>query len=133
MNPSDAKRRADQIVGKRVDKLGRAAGLEILRRVIRRNPVDTGHSRGNWNVKVGGPDTRVVDGRTESVALAAGSATIQAFKMSDGQPLHVTNAVPYIIPLEEGWSKQAPQGMARLTVAEMKPVVERIAETLNRG
>lgn len=133
MNARDAERRADRIVDARVDKLGRAAGMEVLRRVMRRTPVDTGHARGNWNARVGQADTSVMDGRTEPVALAAGAAVIEAWKMSQNEALHVTNAVPYIIRLEEGWSKQAPQGMARLTVAEMKPVIERITRSLNRG
>jgi hypothetical protein len=48
-----------------------------------------------------------------------------------GKRHFLTNSLPYGPRLEDGWSKQAPNGMVNLTVLEFQPLVDRIAEKLN--
>lgn len=138
MNARDAKRRADKIVDGRINKLGRALGLEAMQRVMDKTPVDTGHARGNWNASVGAPDFSVVGmGQVDGSGFAQGArrkggVVIDDWDMAGGDALHVANGVPYIVRLEEGWSGQAPSGMARVTVQELKPMVGRIARIVSR-
>jgi hypothetical protein len=45
--------------------------------------------------------------------------SVNAIPLS-GQKIFLTNALPYAIRLENGWSKtQAPQGMVKLSLAEI--------------
>lgn len=83
-----------------------------------------GRFRGNWNVSIGAPDlttTENIDpqgGRT----IARGSASLAGY--APGSTIYITNALPYGPRLEfESWSKQAPAGMVRITVAELQQIV----------
>ncbi len=71
-------------------------------------PVRSGRARANWRCSVGSPDYSA-DGGTEFDPFRA-SAAFSAVKAGD--TLCITNSVPYIGRLEEGWSVQAPAGIA---------------------
>lgn len=100
--------------------------LEAFKRVILRTPVDTGRARANWSLSTGAPVTFSIVGEDKS-----GSATLK--KTSDGVMvwecsggIFLSNNLPYIPVLEYGradgkpGSNQAPNGMVRITVAEMQ-------------
>lgn len=56
-------------------------------------------------------------------------------KMQPGQPgrtFYLTNSLPYGPRLETGWSRQAPQGMVRLTQLEFQPTVDKVARELSK-
>lgn len=80
---------------------------ETLVTVRGRTPIDTGNARSHWERSPVG----LSDFGTEQV---------------------ISNDVPYIVRLEFGWSKQAPEGMARITAAEsqerMDAIVQRFQE-----
>lgn len=96
--------------------------------IVKKTPVDTGRARGNWNITVGHDDT------TES------TRTTPQFKSPDQMPkvegdetIYISNNLPYITKLEyggypnppkkgsgktvNGYSKQAPEGMVGVTLA----------------
>lgn len=93
---------------------GRIA-LDLLTRIVFRNPVDTGRSRGNWQTALGNSNDSQVEGVGNPIATGA---TVIA-----GAPpfarIVLFNNVPYIKPLEEGSSMQAPRGMVRISIAEV--------------
>lgn len=124
--------KAEAIISARLEKYGRALGLEALGRLVQKTPVDTGHARGNWFTAEDKAPLSQIEGRTESEARTEGAAVIANFNINDHN-LHLTNNVPYIERLENGWSQQAPQGMAKRTVQELKGVSDRIAVSLNNG
>lgn len=80
-------------------------------------PVDTGHARRNWIMSVGSPDT-VERGQGGD----DGRASIIAWTLADG-PIYVNNPVPYIGRLNDGWSKQQPQGFIERAIDEAYAVV----------
>ncbi|CFO10931.1 Uncharacterised protein [Bordetella pertussis] len=45
---------------------------------------------------------------------------------------YLSNSLPYAVPLENGWSKQAPQGMAKLTAQEFQRYVSQAAKDANK-
>ena len=114
-------------------------------RVIMRNPVgDTkywktahppkgyvgGRSRANWQYNFGRMPTTVLD-----IVDTSGSATIKSLTSGVlGAPaagIHwIANNVDYIKPLEEGWSRQAPNGMVHVTVLEFQQVVREAANNV---
>lgn len=98
--------------------------FEALTRLVQKTPVDTGRARANWQVTIGRAAKGVVQDTDAQSNLGGGSKTtdkgIAALSaLKPHQVVFITNNVPYIRRLEDGHSKQAPQGMLRLTVQEM--------------
>lgn len=94
--------------------------MEAFKRVILRTPVDTGRARANWGCTIGKPRTPIQIDSTDksgSATTAAMVGTVQGFS-GDGSAFLVNN-LPYINELEKGSSQKSPQGMVRVTAAEM--------------
>lgn len=121
-------KRAEKLVRSRAEAAQAALMLELTKRVVQRTPVDTGRARGNWMAGIGTPDRS-----TTTSTDSAGAATIRAaggqFKRGPlGVPLFLTNSLPYIRRLEyDRWSKQAPGGMVRLAMAELRQTAREVA------
>jgi len=109
--------------------------LEVLRRVVLRTAVDEGRARGDWQVTIGKPATstaeefKKVDSpekSTEPPGLdVAGDEVIQKgleaiSNLPPYQVVFISNNVEYIEFLEEGSSDQAPDGMVKVTVEELR-------------
>lgn len=101
--------------GDKAEQVVRKTAIELQGGMIDKSPVDTGRFRSNWQCGVGAVNTTISDaagsdakGRT--VAVLAG--------WKPGQTIWLTNALPYANRLENGYSKQSPAGMVRLTVQE---------------
>ncbi len=114
--------------------------LEAFTRVVQRSPVDSGRFRANWQVGVGTrPDGQVAgtdlqaqgsppDGAAVNAALGALTAVGPATDAT-----YVVNNLPYADALENGHSKQAPQGMVEVTVAELRQVASLVAKQVVRS
>jgi hypothetical protein len=90
-----------------VEKGVRIMGLQVMRNIVQNTPVDTGRARNNYNVDlntVDGTITDETDKNTDGTEKFL-SATL-GYKLSD--VLYISNNLPYIKKLNEGWSKQAP-------------------------
>lgn len=117
--------------------------FKIYSSVALKTPVDTGRARGNWNVKCGTVDTTIDENAKD----------IQ-FKSLDDFPtpkkdesIYISNNLPYITTLEyglypnppkkgtgkteNGYSKQAPQGMVGVTLAKAKTFLEQVVKEEN--
>ncbi len=103
----------------------RKAALACDQVAVTTTPVDTGRARANWIASVLEPagGTKEPD-KSGSAALEQGAAVVGSYQLELGT-IYLTNNVPYIVPLEEGHSRQAPQGMAKLAVAAGAEVVRR--------
>jgi hypothetical protein len=85
-----------------------------------------GRFRGNWQIGLDTlptEETGRVD-KTGSRTLSAGMSVLEQFKVGQVQTIYIANNVPYAIPLEYGHSKQAPNGMVRLSVMEFTDAME---------
>lgn len=85
-----------------------------------------GRFRGNWQI---GLDTLPTEetgriDKTGSRTMSAGMSVLEQFKVGMVQTIYIANNVPYAIPLEYGHSKQAPNGMVRLSVMEFTDAME---------
>ena len=105
------------------DKITRAATLELFSGVIRATPVDKGRARGGWQTGVGSAptgDNKRLD-KTEAEPLAE----VERNKPPGaGHVTYLANNVPYIMDLEEGTSKQAPEGMVRKNMDRVQKMVD---------
>ncbi len=123
-----------------VDVMGRRVGLAVHQAVVSGTPVDEGVARSNWIPNIGIAVTRVRPAFTPgskgstgaantAAALSEGQSVIRRF--GSEQELHITNNLPYIVPLNEGSSAQAPAGfvqdgvMAGVEVATSTPLTGR--------
>lgn len=109
----------------RLPKLLTEIMREVLRRLARnvviRTPVRTGLARGNWRVALGNTVALSTLRRrdpTGEQAIAAAFAVISRAALQSRARLY--NNLPYIPRLENGWSRQAPQGMIRLSVQQAR-------------
>ena len=132
MSAEDITKNGNRLVADKTDKLGRAIGLEVLRRVTNRTPVDTGRAKGNWNTSVNRANFNTTDNQDKSGSstLSRGKSAMNGFRLGQGQTLYIANGLPYIERLEQGSSTQAPRGMVMITIAELKDWVQRGAGTL---
>lgn len=137
--------RIKAMVRHRLDLLVQGLTLELYRRIVFRTPVDTGRARANWQLSqgapaqgaaslpgwLGGEAKRDAQGRfvgakrsrARANAIAAGQlAEARSFVrgLSAQEKVFIVNNLVYIRALEHGHSKQAPQGMVAVAVAEVK-------------
>lgn len=111
------------VAAEKLDAVARAAAEEVARRVVLKSPVDTGRFRANWNLSFQAPDTST---RDSSANDAPARAAAKLTQYRTGQTIYITNGLPYAGRLEfDGWSKQAPAGMVRITAAEFPAIVRR--------
>jgi len=95
--------------------------MELFKSVILKTPVDTGRARANWTCTISEPSTERVYSKTDK----QGSQTVAlAIKKADkaqlGSNIYLSNNLPYIGVLEYGSSDQAPKGMVRISMQEIK-------------
>lgn len=83
-----------------VEQVTKYFALEVLRRVMKRTPVDTGRARGGWQATLTSPATGQSGTNDQNNAFAAANATIQSAKPF--QVIWISNNVDYIRILEEG-------------------------------
>ncbi len=97
--------------------------MKILAGVVERTPVDTGFARNNWLVtrgSVGDETPYPAEDNVDGVLSREIGEIEQIAKMQDlKEIIYVWNAVPYIVYLETGSSDQAPEGMLRVTFAQI--------------
>lgn len=123
MDLKDFSRWARQLgdrVEKNADHLVRTCALAIDGAVVIATPVDTGRARANWQVQLDNPATSTREpfspghegstgGDNARAAIEEGKGVIASYK--GGRPnacIHITNNLPYIGRLNDGWSAQAP-------------------------
>lgn len=109
-----------RVMGKRIeqnaDALTRKVALAVDSAVVIATPVDTGRARSNWQVNIGAPadGTREALDTSGQAAIAQGQTEIAKYK--GGSAIHITNNLPYIGRLNDGWSAQAPSGFVEKAV-----------------
>ena len=91
--------------------------FELLTRLVEKTPVDLGRAEGAWQL--------TVDEVTDAEVLGGdvlGDAASKLGAITPNSVVYLSNNVPYIIYLERGSSKQAPQGMIGPSINEIRQV-----------
>lgn len=120
-------------VTRRASDVTRKTAAVVLRDVVMGTPVGNptlwrkqppppgyvgGRARGNWFVNVGSASSEVreVSGMgTGESAMSEGQTNID--RAQSGDEIHLTNNLPYIVPLNEGSSQQAPAGFVEVAIS----------------
>jgi hypothetical protein len=131
----------------------RAIVTALLTKIIMRTPIDTGRAAASWMVRAGEPDSFVPpEGtlQTREGAVQAALESVKAVDFGGADIFWIYSNLPYIAVLEyglypnppkkgsyvkgegyviksaEGYSKQAPSGMVRISLAETEVQIEYI-------
>lgn len=91
--------------------------LDLLARIVRKTPVDTGRARGNWQTTI-----NVFSNEERFSASPGNDAVIALTSMPAFAIVYITNNVPYIKFLEQGSSSQAANGMVAVSLEEMRAI-----------
>lgn len=93
--------------------------IEGLRRVVFKTAVDTGRAKGSW--QAAGVTNEGLTGRLDpggSDSIGRGTANLRAIR-KPYRIMFIFSNLTYIVPLEDGHSQQAPQGMVAITRREL--------------
>lgn len=117
----------------RADEIYYQLVMGISIRIIGRSPVDTGRFKANWQYSVNsytsgslnqydvegaGPYGRKLDEPYRTVdAIREMRTEINGNRPKMGDTVYIYNNLIYSVPLEYGWSTQAPNGVVRTTLA----------------
>lgn len=75
-----------------------------------------GRARANWQVGLGGPAEGTTDATDPSGGRTVSTGRARISGSTPGRDIHLTNNLPYIVPLNEGHSTQAPAGFVETAV-----------------
>lgn len=130
--------------GERFNTFMRAVMLKINYKLDMRSPVGDasywaspvpagyvgGHFRANWQYSFGLVATGEKNGTDYVRARGTNDGAIER---APAVGIHyLSNNAPYAQRIENGWSRQAPQGVVGLTVAEFGGIVDGTAREVNR-
>ena len=91
---------------------------DLFRRIVTRNPVDTGFSSSNWNI--GYAANFKTRGSKKSPPQIVNKLQNTKKIPSNMKSIHISNGVNYIDYLEQGTATQAPRQFVALSVAEIR-------------
>lgn len=119
-----------------MDVVVRKLCFEIGRRIIMRSPVDTGRFVHNWLFGVNYLPTAHLGRRDDPKGQPPEPVRADAVQRwaeytqearADAEVMWIVNNMPYGYRLEyEGWSKQAPEGMVRITLEEVETMMKKV-------
>lgn len=89
-----------------------------------------GHFRANWQLGVDTIPSNEIPGVDPSGEATLGRIVAAVPDDAAGKVYYLANNVPYARRLEEGWSRQAPQGLVGITVVEFQQIVREAVEAL---
>lgn len=141
---------------RKLEQIFRLSAIQLFKSVILKTPVDTGRARSNWQTEIG----RFKTGEVKTIQEAESLINDMINKVNEGtiaQGYFLANNLPYIqkleyggyplapkqgswdkkkkdfvIKTEGGFSKQAPEGMVRISLEEVKADLKRILEDVVR-
>lgn len=105
------------VVEKAAVKRVKDIATDMLTAVVDRSPVDTGRFAANNRIGIGAPNNEYNpnDFTGRAGAMSRGMTAISSMDDSKLQNIHLTNLTPYGKYLESGWSRQAVNGVYRVS------------------
>ena len=93
--------------------------FDVLRQIVQRCPVDTGRARSSWFASEGAP----VFSETSRIDKSGNPSLERGAKVFNGKkqfPVYfITNSLQYVAQLEQGSSKQAPNGFVAVSIVSV--------------
>jgi hypothetical protein len=111
------------------EKVVRKTAFDIDNEIVAQTPVDTGRARANWLPSLSTPRTDTVEaGQKPDI-----TPITNAYRLND--TIFITNNLPYIERLNNGWSGQQPtpswvEGTVKKYKARMKQAIAEVSRGL---
>ena len=102
-----------------INREARALGINLLNGLTRVTPVDTGRARGNWFVGINQPVRTIKPTRRSQESVNDARLAIKNAEAIQYPTIIISNNLPYIIPLNEGHSTQAPAKFVELAIQKV--------------
>lgn len=125
---------ANEILPEQFIRFQKMLAIEALRRIVLATPVGDpstwtrpappgyvgGTARANWRVELNKVDFTTLETQDQAGndTINKGIAKLQS--LGFGTTIYISNSLDYVIFLEAGWSKQAPQGMVSRTLEQLR-------------
>ena len=123
-NPNGAEK-IREIFERRTVELMRLATIEFYRLITISTPVDTGRARVGWTPSINVPSSYVpLEGKYSMPTMPK----LENFTVKD--VIYISNNLPYIVPLNNGHSKQAPARFVESTAAKVQNAITVIAQKI---
>lgn len=117
---------ADNVENDIFDKVIRKALFDLLQEIIKNTPIDTGRARASWVLDIEFSDFSLPPGDYNSVFEKAIPETMAWLPHSDHYVLY--NNLEYIVALENGHSKQRPNGFVAQALAAFASHLSKVAK-----
>jgi hypothetical protein len=116
------------------EKLVKKYAFEVFTEFVNRTPIDTGRAKANWFITLNTGTDEVYTGSGELGEQEATLVSLRRLKVADTRFIPdkyvISNNLDYIVPLDEGWSKQAPIGIVDLGIQTVNIKFRRFANEL---
>jgi hypothetical protein len=96
------------------EELIKRVALAVDSNVVIATPVDTGRARSNWQAAIGRPKRSVIERRSVAATIAEAKGVVEGYK--EGDTIYLSNNLPYIRRLNDGWSAQAPKSFVQIAI-----------------
>ena len=90
--------------------------LVVDQAVVSATPVDTGRAKTNWITELNQPSSRTTDIADPTGGSAISQARATIARAGAGSVIHITNNLPYIQRLNDGYSAQASAGFVEQAI-----------------
>lgn len=98
-----------------LEKMQKVA-LTIDSVLVLSTPVDKGRARANWLPSLNQPETKVLEEEDKTGTKTISKAEALMLTVNIDDTIYISNNVPYIGKLNDGYSKQAPKGFVEKAV-----------------
>lgn len=129
-----ANKNIDLVIGKVI--------IDVSNEVIKRSPVGDasywvspapagyvgGRFRGNWDYGIGSAPSAEFDVIDSTGSISNDRIKTKLRKDNAGKIHYIVNNLAYAQRIEDGWSRQAPQGIVKLTVIKWQSIVDNAAQ-----
>jgi hypothetical protein len=117
------------------NELKKKAAEAMLVQLVNDTPVDESVALSNWQIgnnrPVGAEIPAYAPGKAGSTAATSRAAAIAEGRQrialaKPGEPIYLSNLLPYIRRLNSGWSKQAPAGFVEAAVMVGRNIIQTV-------
>lgn len=109
------------------NEIKKELAIESVLQVVPDTPVLSGQARSNWTASLGSPNNSFIlfGPFTTAGDNAVNRARAVIAGAKPGQDIYLTNNLPYIERLNNGYSKQAPAMFFEIAIARAKGILKR--------
>lgn len=113
------------------EKVLKDFGKNLLENIVISTPVDTGRARANWSISIDEPNSATTDETDWGLNLFEEAKKIENLVEND-RNIYLSNNLPYINRLNDGWSAQAPKEFVEIATLQAVKNLPKILRSYRR-